>query len=78
MRVNDDIIKDGLINSKVDPCGVCSSKVKDNSVCVCVISGKWVHGQCAREKMVTTNFKRNFACRTCKRNTGKEVKQEEK
>ena len=39
MVVNGDIIKDGMSKSKVDPCVVCSWKVKVTSV-LCVQCGK--------------------------------------
>ena len=35
------ITKDGMSKSKVDPCGVCSLRVKANSV-LCVQCGKWI------------------------------------
>ena len=50
--VSDGITKDGLSKSKVDPCGVCSLRVKANSD----LCGKWIHGRCARVKMVTAKF----------------------
>ena len=58
------IAKDGMSKSKVDPCGVCSLRVKANSV-LCVQCCKWIHGRCARVKMLTQKFSRNFACRKC-------------
>ena len=49
------ITKDGLSKRKVDPCGVCSLRVKTDSF-LCAQCGKWIHGRCAREKRVTTKF----------------------
>ena len=40
------ITQNGLSKSKVDPCGVCSLRVKANSV-LCLQCGKWIHGRCA-------------------------------
>ena len=40
------IIKDGVSKSKVDPCWVCSLRVKANSV-LCLQCGKLIHGRCA-------------------------------
>ena len=50
--VSSSITKDGMPKSKVDPCGVCSMRVKVNSV-LCVQCGKWIHGRCVRVKGVT-------------------------
>ena len=50
-----DITMDSLSKSKVDPCEVCRLRVKANSV-LCVQSGKWIHGRCARMKIVTPMF----------------------
>ena len=41
--VSGGITKDGMSKSKVDPCGVCSLRVKANTV-LCVQCGKWIHG----------------------------------
>ena len=40
------ITKDGLSKSKIDPCGVCSLRVKANSV-LYVQCCKWIHGRFA-------------------------------
>ena len=40
------ITKDSMSKSKIDPCGVCSLKVKAKSV-LCIQCGKWIHGRCA-------------------------------
>ena len=40
------ITNDGISNSKVDPCGVCSLRVKAKSA-LCLQCGKWIHGRCA-------------------------------
>ena len=40
--VSIDITKVGMRRSKVVPCGVCSLRVKGNSV-LCVLCGKWNH-----------------------------------
>ena len=45
--VSDGITKDGMSKSKVNPCGVCSLRVKANSA-LCLQCGKWIHGRCAR------------------------------
>ena len=46
LMVRGNITKDGLSKSKADPCGVCSLRVKTNSV-LCLQCGKWIHGRCA-------------------------------
>ena len=38
------ITKDGRSEIKVDPCGVCSLRVKANSV-LCLQFSKWIHGR---------------------------------
>ena len=48
-----------------------------NSV-LCVQCGKWIHGRCARVKMVTAKCSRNFTCRRCEGNIGEAVEQEDK
>ena len=40
------ITKDGMSKSKVDPCGLCSLRVKANSV-LCLQCGKWIHSRCS-------------------------------
>ena len=73
----DSILRDGLSESKVDPCGICSLTVKANSV-LCVQCGRLIYGGCARVKRVTQKFSRNFTCRRCEGNIGEAVEQEEK
>ena len=50
--VSGDITKDGMSKCKVGQCGVCSLRVKVNSV-LCVPCGKWIHDSCFVVKMVT-------------------------
>ena len=42
VMVSGRITKDGMSKSKVDPCRVCSLRVKANSV-LCLQCGKWIH-----------------------------------
>ena len=49
------ITKKGISKSKVNPCGVCSLRVKANSV-LFVHCNKWIHGRCAGVKEVTPKF----------------------
>ena len=46
VMVSGGITKDGMSNSKVDPCGICSLRVKVNSA-LCLQCGKRIHGRCA-------------------------------
>ena len=55
VMVSGGITKIGLSNSKVDPCGVCSLRVKSNSV-LHLQCRKWIHGRCARGERVTPKF----------------------
>ena len=77
LMVSARITKDGMSKSKVDPCGVCSLRVKANSV-LYVLCGKWIHGRCDRVKRVTLKLSRNFSCRKCEGYIGEAVDQEEK
>ena len=70
------VTKDGISKGKVDPCGVCSLRVKANSV-FSVQCGKWIHGRCAGVTRVTSKFSRNFTCRKCEENIGESVVYEE-
>ena len=74
--VSGDVTMDGMSESMVDPCGICSLRAKANSV-LCLQCGKWTHGRCAGMSSVTTKLSRNFACRKCDGNIGEAVKQEE-
>ena len=51
------ITKDGMSESKVDPCGFYSLRIMTNSV-LCPQCGKWIHGRCAGVKRVTPVFKK--------------------
>ena len=49
------ITNDGMSKCEVDPCGVCSFRVKTNSV-LFLQCGKCIHSRCAGIKRVTPNF----------------------
>ena len=70
--VSDSITKDGMSKSKVDPCGVCSWRVKFNSD-LCLWCGEWIYGRCAGVKRLTPKNKRNFACTKSEVNIGETV-----
>ena len=70
------ITKGGMSKSKVDPCGVCSLRVKASSV-LCLQCLKWNHSRCAGMKRVTY-YSRNFTYRKCEGNIGEAVEQEVK
>ena len=65
VMVSGGMTKDGVSKSNVDPCGVCSLRVKPNSL-LCLQCDEWIHGRCARVKRVTPKFSRNFVCIRCK------------
>ena len=77
VMVSGSITKDYLSKNKVDPCGVCSLRVKANSA-LCLQCCKWNHDRYIRVKRVTTKFSRNFACRKYEGNIGETVEHEEK
>ena len=53
--ISGSITKDCLCKIQVDPCGLCSLRVKASSV-LCLQCGKWIHGRCAGVKRVTPKF----------------------
>ena len=70
--VSSDIPKDGMSKGKADPFGVCSLRVKANSV-LCFQCGKWIHDRCAEVKRLAPKFSRSFTCRKCVGNIGEAV-----
>ena len=69
VMVSGSFTKDGISESKVDTCGVCSLILGANSA-LCLQCGKWIHGRCAGMKRVTPRFSRNLLCRKCEGNIG--------
>ena len=59
-------------DSKIDPCGVCETRVMSNSV-LCTACGKWVHVRCTDKKKVAVYLNKNFVCKKC-RSVGKNFK----
>ena len=74
--VNGGITKDGLKKNGVDPCVVCSLRVRAISA-LCQLCGKWIQGICAGVKRVTPKFLRYLTCRKCEGNIREAVEQEE-
>ena len=70
--VSGSITKDGLSKNKVDACGVCSLKVKGDSV-LFVQCCTWIQRRCAGVKMASPKFLIHLACRKCKWNIVKVV-----
>ena len=56
--------KHEVLQSKVDSCAKCGKRVMANSV-MCTKGGKWVHGRCAKMKMVTSTMAKGFVCKLC-------------
>ena len=69
VMVSGGMTRDGMSKSKFNLCGVCSLRVKANSV----LCGKWISGRCAGMKRVTQKFSRNFTCTKCEGNIGEAV-----
>ena len=46
VMVSSGITQDGFSRSEVGPCGVCSLRMKANSV-LCAQCGRWTNGRCA-------------------------------
>ena len=55
-----------LFKSKIDPCGVCGTRVMANSV-LCTKGTNWVHGRFAQIKRVTARLAMHFVCAKCRR-----------
>ena len=53
-----------VIQSRIDPCGICGKRVKVNSV-LCAKCDKWIHGRCLKLKKVTPSAPRVFVCSKC-------------
>ena len=71
------ITKDGMSKIKVDPCGVCSLRVKADSV-LFIQRGKWIYDRYAGVKRVTPKFSGYFTCRKCVGTIGEAAEQEVK
>ena len=52
-------MKEEAFDSKIDPCGVCGTRVMSNSV-LCRACGKWVHARCTEKKKVSVYVNKNF------------------
>ena len=50
-----------VIQSIIDPCGICGIRVTVNSV-LCTKCDQWIHGRCYKLKKVTPNVARFFVC----------------
>ena len=50
--------------SKIDSCGICGRKTKLNVV-LCQSCGNWIHGRCAKIKMITNGLAIHLRCRRC-------------
>ena len=55
MMVSGGTSKDGLSKNEVNPSGVCSLRVKVNSV-LCIQCGKWIHGRYDSVNKVLTQY----------------------
>ena len=58
-------MKEETFDSKIDPCGVCGTRVMSNSV-LCTACGKWVHARCTVKKKVVVYLNKNFVCKQCR------------
>ena len=57
-------MEEEVFDSKIDPCGMCGSRVMSNSV-LCTACGKWVHSRCTDKKKVAVFVNKNFVCKKC-------------
>ena len=58
-------MEEEAFDSKIDPCGVCGTRVMSNSV-LCRACGKWVHARCTENKKVAVYGNKNFVCKKCR------------
>ena len=58
-------MEEETFDRKIDPCGVCETRVKSNSV-LRTASGKWVHARCTDKKRVAVYLNKNFVCKKCR------------
>ena len=58
-------MEEEAFDSKIDPCGVCGTRVKCNSV-LCTACGKWVHARCTDKKKVLVYVNKYFVCKKCR------------
>ena len=58
-------MEEETFDSKIDPCGVCGTRVMSNSV-LCTARGKWVHARCTDKKKVSVYVNKNFVCKKCR------------
>ena len=70
------IAKVNLSKSDVNPCGLCSLRVKASSI-LCIKCVKLIHGICAVLKKVNVKFSRNLVYRKYVGNVLEAVQQEE-
>ena len=58
-------MEEEAFDSKIDPCGVCGTRIMSNSV-LCRACGKWVHARCTEKKKVAVYLNKNFVCKKCR------------
>ena len=65
-----------VIQSRIEPCGICGKGVKVNSV-LCTKCEQWINGRCSKLKKVTPSAARFFVCNKCEKVTNgvREVQQ---
>ena len=58
-------MEEETFGSKIDPCGVCGTRVMSNSV-LCTACEKWVHARCTDKKKVSVYLNKDFVCKKCR------------
>ena len=58
-------MEEETFDSKINPCGVCETRVRSNSV-LCTACGKWIHARCTDKKKVAVCFNKDFVCKKCR------------
>ena len=58
-------MEEEAFDSKIDPCGMCGTRVMSNSV-LCRACSKWAHARCTEKKKVSVYVNKNFVCKKCR------------
>ena len=58
-------MEEEAFDSKIDPCGVCGTRVMSNLV-LCTACGKWVRARSTDKKKVAVYLNKNFVCKKCR------------
>ena len=58
-------MEEETFDSKIDPCGVCGTRVMSTSV-LFTACGKWVYVRCTDKKKVAVYLNKDVVCKKCR------------